>query len=115
MDYRCLPNLQFFFAQVAEIVKEWNTILRTGYDAKETKANAQRFSKYGDYIYFEILTDGNLLSYKEVEEMPVSIALTKLMYEKDKADYQKDLRRVYEREMKQKNDKRNIHKSSRRA
>ena len=47
--------------------------------------------------------------------MPVSIALTKLMYEKDKADYQKDLRRVYEREMKQKNDKRNIHKGSRRA
>ena len=53
-------------------------------------------------MYYEVLTGGDMTKVKAVEQMDCNTALVKLMLEKDKKAYEKDLQRVYERKAKKK-------------
>lgn len=45
---------------------------------------------------------GDVTKYKAVEGIEVSVALAKLVIEKEKARYEKELHRIHEREAKKK-------------
>lgn len=53
-------------------------------------------------MYYEVLTDGDMTKIKAVERLDCNTALVKLMLEKDKKEYEKDLRNVYDKKAKKK-------------
>ena len=50
-------------------------------------------------MYFEILSDGDVSKWEQLENLQVSVALTKLSLEKDKKDYQKELQKIQLKKM----------------
>ena len=69
-------------------------------DGDPLKPDSKRFEKYGYMIQIDSLADGRVLDYDKVRELPYEIAFGKMMYEKDKVEYNNEYRENVKRKNK---------------
>ena len=80
-----------------EQINEREKVLEYEPDADQESAGIDRFIKFGAMATIDMLCDGNVLIYDKMQKMPYSLIFTKLLLEKEKAQYLKNLQAIKNR------------------
>jgi hypothetical protein len=72
-------------------------VLKYEPDADEEGAGIDRFIKFGTLATIDLLADGNVLLYDQIEDQPYSLIFAKLLLEKEKGQYLKALHAIKNR------------------
>jgi hypothetical protein len=91
--------LKFMSDSVARVFKIERSLIVYD-DGDSLKPDSKRFEKYGYMIQIDSLADGRVLDYDKVRELPYEIAFGKMMYEKDKVEYNNEYRENVKRKNK---------------
>jgi len=91
--------LKFMSDSVARVFKIERSLIVYD-DGDPLKPDSKRFEKYGYMIQIDSLADGRVLDYDKVRELPYEIAFGKMMYEKDKVEYNNEYRENVKRKNK---------------
>lgn len=89
--------IRYVCQQVERVTEIENKLLSHMPSNEEVDAGLDRFNKYGSFSQLNSLANGNILNFAEIRKLPYEDALTKLAYDKDVNEYQKDLNKVLTR------------------
>lgn len=91
---------RYITGQIERITKIENQLLSYNSSADEAAAGLDRFAKYGNFSQLNSLAGGSILNFEAVRNIVYEDALTKLAYDKDMNEYQKDYMNVINRKAK---------------
>ena len=83
--------------QQMDQINEREKVLEYEPDADQESAGIDRFIKFGTLATIDLLADGNVLIYKQIEEQPYSLIFAKLYLEHEKGVYLKNLQAIKNR------------------
>jgi hypothetical protein len=78
-------------------INEREKVLEYEPDADQEGAGIDRFVKFGTLATIDLLADGNVLIYDEIEAKPYSLIFAKLYLEHEKGQYLKNLQAIKNR------------------
>lgn len=89
--------IRYVASQVERVNNIENQLLSHSPTNDEVEAGLERFNKYGSFSQLNSLANNNILNFASVRKLPYEDALTKLAYDKDVNEYQRDLNKVITR------------------
>lgn len=91
--------LQYLSKMLGNIQKIEKSLITITLD-DNPKPSSKRFEKYSYMIQIDSLAGGDVLKYDEVRKIEYNVAFAKLLYEKDKHDYNEEYREMIKRKNK---------------
>ena len=98
------PDVFDFFAQYNYLREQIDSInevegrmLAYSPTAEEEAAGLERFSKFGYFPQIDSLAQGKPWRYEEVKRLPYETAFTKLLLDKEKSDFDKEMYKIMSR------------------
>ena len=66
-------------------------------DPEQIRAGVDRFEKYGSFTTMDVLAQGDPLKYGDVLNLNYETVFVKLLLEKDRADFERNLRQQHKK------------------